>query len=476
MAVALFAARICGVRKEILQRAKIIRQERQIEYALGFTVWFLLYRLRVKLPAYNIYHLVPASEKDFYLKLLNQRIDEYRVSKQYWLLQSEQEITDDFRGNVKTLLEKSIRSPRKNTAFKTRRFNTASALEALCRIDDTLKTAGLNPFLVSGTLLGVIRDNALIEGDNDLDIGIRAEEASSEEIFGMLVGNPAFRSVYNLGHLVQVTDHNGTVIDIFIHYQEDGGVWHGTDVHQWLNSDFGLREMEFQSHTFLVPDDARLYLDENYGNWTQPVLFWDYSFDTPNRRFFTNRKTVYYLAERILGELNRKKPSRHTVQTAIEELNHRFDIDLSAHLGRRSTTQPANPKKARTVITFGTFDLFHIGHLNILQRAAACGDRLVVGVSSDALNFGKKQSYPVYRQEDRIRIVSSIDYVSEVFYEESLELKEEYIRKFGADVLVMGDDWKGKFDHLGDVCEVVYLSRTENISTSETKDSIKRNL
>jgi glycerol-3-phosphate cytidylyltransferase len=82
----------------------------------------------------------------------------------------------------------------------------------------------------------------------------------------------------------------------------------------------------------------------------------------------------------------------------------------------------------------------------------------------------------VYSQEDRTAIVSAIDCVSDVFYEESLELKRDYIVQHGADVLVMGDDWKGKFDHLSDCCDVVYLPRTENISTTETKDAIKKNL
>lgn len=141
---------------------------------------------------------------------------------------------------------------------------------------------------------------------------------------------------------------------------------------------------------------------------------------------------------------------------------------------------PATDKKQtngqRTVITFGTFDLFHIGHLNILQRAASLGSRLVVGVSSDALNQSKKNSKPVYSQDDRLAIVASIKYVNDVFIEDSLELKRNYILEQGADVLVMGNDWAGKFDDLSDICEVIYLSRTENISTTETKDAIIRNL
>jgi len=121
---------------------------------------------------------------------------------------------------------------------------------------------------------------------------------------------------------------------------------------------------------------------------------------------------------------------------------------------------------ARTVITFGTFDVFHVGHIRVLQRAAALGDRLVVGVSADALNIAKKGRAPVYSQDERMEIVASLRVVDQVFVEESLELKRDYILEHGADVLVMGDDWTGKFDWVSDVCEVVYLPRTPSVSTT----------
>ena len=118
------------------------------------------------------------------------------------------------------------------------------------------------------------------------------------------------------------------------------------------------------------------------------------------------------------------------------------------------------------MITFGTFDVFHVGHIRVLQRAAALGDRLVVGVSADALNIAKKGRAPVYSQDERMEIVASLRVVDEVFVEESLELKRDYILEHHADVLVMGDDWAGKFDWVSDVCEVVYLPRTPSVSTT----------
>ena len=129
-------------------------------------------------------------------------------------------------------------------------------------------------------------------------------------------------------------------------------------------------------------------------------------------------------------------------------------------------------KKLTTVITFGTFDLFHVGHLRLLKRAKDLGERLVVGVSSDALNVKKKIKQPIIPQTHRIEIIKGIAGVDEVFLEESLDLKPTYIQKYGADILVMGNDWAGKFDALNSLCQVVYLDRTENISTSYLLDYI----
>ena len=128
----------------------------------------------------------------------------------------------------------------------------------------------------------------------------------------------------------------------------------------------------------------------------------------------------------------------------------------------------------RTVITFGTFDVLHIGHIKILERAKKYGDRLIVGVSSDALSFSKKQRYPVYPENERCEIIRSLQYVDDVFLEESLELKGEYIKKYKADILIMGNDWEGKFDMFIKLCEVIYLPRTEGISTTKLITEIKK--
>jgi len=136
-------------------------------------------------------------------------------------------------------------------------------------------------------------------------------------------------------------------------------------------------------------------------------------------------------------------------------------------------TTAASSHPSKRVVTFGTYDVFHVGHVLLLERAAALGNHLIVGVSTDALNFSKKQRYPVYSEKDRMKIISSLQVVDEVFAEHSLELKREYLQQHRADILVMGDDWAGKFDEFKDICEVVYLTRTPSISTTEIIEVVK---
>ncbi|GGK01658.1 glycerol-3-phosphate cytidylyltransferase [Lentibacillus kapialis] len=128
----------------------------------------------------------------------------------------------------------------------------------------------------------------------------------------------------------------------------------------------------------------------------------------------------------------------------------------------------------KKVITYGTFDILHTGHINLLRRARDYGDYLVVAISSDSFNALKgKQAY--YSFEQRKAILEAVRYVDEVIAEHVWEQKEDDVKKHHIDVFVMGDDWKGEFDHLKTFCEVVYLPRTVGISTTKIKTDLNRN-
>jgi glycerol-3-phosphate cytidylyltransferase len=127
---------------------------------------------------------------------------------------------------------------------------------------------------------------------------------------------------------------------------------------------------------------------------------------------------------------------------------------------------------SKTIITYGTFDMFHIGHLYLLKRLKALGDRLIVGVSTDEFNQlkGKKTLIPY---DQRVEIVESIKYVDVVIPEKNWEQKITDVKAYSVDVFAIGKDWEGKFDFLKDACEVVYLERTDGISTTELKQSLR---
>ena len=125
----------------------------------------------------------------------------------------------------------------------------------------------------------------------------------------------------------------------------------------------------------------------------------------------------------------------------------------------------------KKIMTYGTFDLLHWGHVRLLERAKELGDYLIVGLSTDEFNAQKhKEAYHPY--EKRKYILESIKYVDEVIPENNWDQKISDIQKYDIDLFVMGDDWEGQFDFLKEYCEVVYLPRTEGISTTQIKTEL----
>lgn len=126
----------------------------------------------------------------------------------------------------------------------------------------------------------------------------------------------------------------------------------------------------------------------------------------------------------------------------------------------------------RTVLTYGTFDLFHPGHVQLLKRASQLGTRLVVGLSTDEFN-ARKGKKAVMSFDDRKTVLESCRYVDEVIAEEDWDQKTHDAARLGADVFVMGDDWAGKFDFMAEHCRVVYLARTPDVSSTEIKQRMR---
>lgn len=126
----------------------------------------------------------------------------------------------------------------------------------------------------------------------------------------------------------------------------------------------------------------------------------------------------------------------------------------------------------RKVITYGTFDLLHYGHINLLRRAKELGDYLIVALSTDEFNWNSKHKKCYFTYEERKQLLEAIRYVDLVIPETCWEQKAQDVKEFRVDTFVMGDDWTGKFDSLKEACEVVYLSRTPDISTTQIKENL----
>lgn len=126
----------------------------------------------------------------------------------------------------------------------------------------------------------------------------------------------------------------------------------------------------------------------------------------------------------------------------------------------------------KRIITYGTFDLLHYGHINLLRRAKQQGDYLIVALSTDEFNWDSKQKKCFFDYEKRKHLLEAVRYVDLVIPENNWEQKVEDVKMYHVNTFVMGDDWQGKFDFLKEHCEVVYLPRTPEISTTQIKNEL----
>ena len=127
----------------------------------------------------------------------------------------------------------------------------------------------------------------------------------------------------------------------------------------------------------------------------------------------------------------------------------------------------------KRVITYGTFDLLHYGHINLLKRAKEYGDYLIVALSTDEFNWDEKRKKCYFTYEQRKKLLEAVRYVDLVIPEKNWGQKILDVKKYHVDTFVMGNDWEGKFDFLKDLCEVVYLPRTPEISSTQIKEELK---
>jgi len=180
-------------------------------------------------------------------------------------------------------------------------FRTGGAAVALKDINRVLRANGMKPFLVSGTLLGRIREGQLLAHDNDIDIGLMDDV--DENTAARVLGASGYFHLLprRVGDCLRVKHLNGIAIDVFLHYTDNGTVWHGGTKARWYNTPFGLTETTFLGERFWIPDAPERYLEENYGDWRTPIVNFDSTLDTPNAEIRSDNELVIHAYKKLSG-------------------------------------------------------------------------------------------------------------------------------------------------------------------------------
>lgn len=218
------------------------------------------------------------------------------------------------------------------TAAVAPKRGAAVAPEAQTRWADVVQQAlehhGIVPFLMSGSLLGVVRDGSFMPHDYDVDLGVLPGVELADACAALRERHDL--DVQLIGPRLEISCPDGVKIDLFEHTERDGRFWHATQIHEWWNTPFALTRRDVAGTTFWIPDDPELYLAENYGPWRAPVAFYDISFDTPNRRYRQTHEALRYLYSRCVRGLERN--DRWLLESAVRELRDAFGIDVSQNL------------------------------------------------------------------------------------------------------------------------------------------------
>jgi glycerol-3-phosphate cytidylyltransferase len=319
-----------------------------------------------------------------------------------------------------------------------RRFHKEFAVENLVLIDKVLRETGTPYWLTDGTLLGYYRENNLIGHDTDTDIGIMFKDFKPTTL--RRLQQQGFEIYHTFGYPENSFEialtRKGIKTDLFFFYERGDKLYHSAFLKGKQRIDyeydrFDLQDIDFLGHKFSAPSNILKYVTTKYGpGWQTPIQDWDWAYS----------------------------PANHV----------RTDIVIDPATQKQKFESWV--KSETTVITYGTFDTFHYGHIELFRRAKALGAYLIVAVSTDEFNAVKGKTSK-FNYEQRRAWVESIRYVDEVIAEESWRQKPKDIKKYQVSYLVMGDDWTGKFDDLD--CEVIYVPRTPEISSTSIKQVLK---
>jgi len=241
------------------------------------------------------------------------------------------DIGDNSKKDIKQYCDKRINSVRSERAktFQSRKklFSPDLAKEAFIDIKEILDANGITFFLVSGTLLGAIRNGGFMENDYDIDLGFFGHDIDIEHCKNIIRESEKFSIFESYGEYSFAIKHtNGVLIDLFDHFLENNAICHRSKIHRWYNTPFSLTSIDFSDTTALIPSNYDLYLSENYGNWKDKVSFYDFSFDTPSVKYSTNIESLEYFSTRMQKAI--KGGWRRTFVCSNRALKQAFGMDF----------------------------------------------------------------------------------------------------------------------------------------------------
>ena len=329
MLVAVYRRR--GAHPGILDEAREGARDREAKRTVELIMWAGAVSGRGRFPQWfpAAHHIKDPANRERSARALRRHLESRSDApsmlwRQYYALSEPDDLTE-----IGAFIEQDLerRLAARATAGDPDRSSMSSAeqLAVLRRATEALERVGIRAFLVSGTLLGMIRDGRLMAHDYDIDLGILPGEAEPNVVADALRSAGFTVAVQDL-KVVGRTE-NDFAVDIFIHYERDGRLWHGTEIHEWWNTPFDLRRSELDDVAVWIPDDPERYLDENYGTWTRPIAFYNFSFDTPNRRYRNTYHGLNYLYRRVIRGLDNN--DRWSAESAVRELRDNFGVDVT---------------------------------------------------------------------------------------------------------------------------------------------------
>jgi hypothetical protein len=324
------AARRGGAVSELLDETVEQRNERPIARSAQMIRWSRrITRDNSKLPTHfdPAEHLTSEASRNAACRALERRIslhpDDDLAARQLLRLGTSRpldEIARDVENDVRALLRRMATTP----GARKGGIAPELQLEIVSELTTHLTELGVRPFLMSGTLLGIIRDGDFMAHDYDIDLGLMPGTDLSE--IPEFVRQAGYETSVQGDRIVAV-HRTGARTDLFPHTERDGKFWHGSLVHEWWNTPFDLVAFEVKDHKLWIPDDPERYLDENYGDWSNPVAFYDISFDTPNRVYRQNSEALLHLHSRCV--IAARSGDRWLLESAARELRDHFGVDVT---------------------------------------------------------------------------------------------------------------------------------------------------